>query len=98
MTHYKMDMQEKKIIYKVPNGKLLKVFLIENSGVIDDIKITGDFFVYPEEAIDELENALKNAPLIAADLTKLINNFIREKNVTLYGVDVESLVKVLCGL
>ena len=46
-----------KSIYKVPNGKLLKVSLdydeVDNS--IEQIRITGDFFAYPEESIELIE-------------------------------------------
>ena len=41
---------QSKSVYKVPNGKLLKIFLdynIENK-LINNISITGDFFAYPE--------------------------------------------------
>ena len=40
-----------KSIYKVPNGKLLKIFLDydKKTQSINYINITGDFFAYPEE-------------------------------------------------
>ena len=43
-----------KSIYKIPNGKLLKIALEynEKSNSIDRIRIMGDFFAYPEEAIE----------------------------------------------
>jgi hypothetical protein len=42
-------------IYK--SEKLIKIFLEydERSKIISSIKITGDFFLYPEEGLDELE-------------------------------------------
>ena len=53
---------QSKSIYKVPNGKLLKIFLEfnEKNNSIESIKITGDFFAYPEETIEIMENKLKN--------------------------------------
>ena len=44
--------------YKVPQGKLLKISIEfdEKNNVIRDIRITGDFFAYPEEAIELMEN------------------------------------------
>jgi lipoate---protein ligase len=37
--------------------KLIKIFLgyDECTKIINSIKITGDFFLYPEESLDELE-------------------------------------------
>ncbi len=65
----------KEIIYKVPEGKLLRIDIdIEpdttesndgiikdiNDSIIKDIKISGDFFIYPEESIELIESSLKN--------------------------------------
>ncbi|MEM1753634.1 MAG: lipoate protein ligase C-terminal domain-containing protein, partial [Candidatus Methanomethylicaceae archaeon] len=66
-------------IKKVEGGKLIKVKLLEEKGIIKDIKITGDFFAHPEEAIEELENILKNTPLIK--VKENIKKFIEEKNI-----------------
>ncbi len=51
---------QSKSVYKVPNGKLLKIFLDydEKSNLINELSITGDFFAYPEEAIELMENKL----------------------------------------
>ncbi len=82
-------------IYKVPNGKLLKVFLEKEGDKIGEIKITGDFFVYPEEKIEELEQSLIGAELNQEDLTQAIQSFIDKEELELFGVDTESLVKVI---
>ena len=47
-----------KAINKVAGGKLIKVSLGVEDGRIVDIKVTGDFFMHPEEKIEELENTL----------------------------------------
>ena len=56
---------QSKSVYKIPNGKLLKVFLDydKKRNLINNICITGDFFAYPEEAIELVENKLKNTIL-----------------------------------
>jgi len=46
---------------KVENGKLVNVKL-EYGDRIEDISITGDFFVQPVDAVEELEEALTEAP------------------------------------
>jgi lipoate---protein ligase len=45
--------------YKVPGGKLLRISADIENGIIRDIKITGDFFMHPEDAIERLEATLK---------------------------------------
>ncbi|MGF3553810.1 MAG: lipoate protein ligase C-terminal domain-containing protein [Thermoplasmatota archaeon] len=84
-----------KSIYKVPNGKLLKIFLDYNSesNVINNISITGDFFVYPEESIDIIEKKLKDTLLIKDDLIEEINHVIKKYNIEFIGLDAESLVE-----
>ncbi|MDH7506704.1 MAG: lipoate protein ligase C-terminal domain-containing protein [Candidatus Thermoplasmatota archaeon] len=84
-----------KSIYKVPNGKLLKIFLDYNSesNVINNISITGDFFVYPEESIDIIEKKLKDTLLIKDDLLEEINHVIKKYNIEFIGLDAESLVE-----
>ncbi len=44
--------------YKVPGGKMVRIQMELNGDRITNIRITGDFFLHPEEAIFELERAL----------------------------------------
>ena len=86
---------QSKSVYKVPNGKLLKIFLdynIENKS-IDSISITGDFFAYPEESIDIMEKKLKNTLLTKENLLEKINSLIKKYNIELIGLDAENLVE-----
>lgn len=85
----------KKAIYKVPNGKLLKIFLDDANGKINDIKITGDFFVHPEENIEQLERSLKNTPLEKEKLSHCINEFLKTNPTAFFGLDTESLVTTI---
>ena len=89
-----MKMQYRSI-YKVPKGKLLKIRLKydEKSNLIDEINITGDFFAYPEESIESMENKLKDTLLEKEILLKKIGSIVREENIQFIGVDVESLTK-----
>ncbi|MEA2056010.1 MAG: lipoate protein ligase C-terminal domain-containing protein [Candidatus Thermoplasmatota archaeon] len=82
-----------KSVYKVPNGKLLKIALEynEKSNSIDGISIMGDFFAYPEEAIEIIENRLKNTILKKEDLLKTINDVIKENDIEFIGLDAEGL-------
>lgn len=82
----------KKAVYKVPNGKLLKIFLDDKEGKIASIKITGDFFMHPENNIELLETHLAGATLEEKNLTGKIQNFLADHPTELFGVDVNSLV------
>jgi len=84
---------QSKSVYKVPNGKLLKISLIydKKNKSIDKISIMGDFFAYPEEAIETMEDELKNTPLDKSRLLKKINQVIKKNNVEFIGLDAEGL-------
>lgn len=47
-----------RVDYKVRNGKLLRLEFELDKDIIKKIKINGDFFIYPETAITEIENIL----------------------------------------
>jgi len=47
-----------KIDYKVEGGKFLRLQVDMKENIIKDIKIRGDFFVYPETAIFKIEEFL----------------------------------------
>ena len=82
-------------IYKVPQGKLLKISLEydEKRNRITDIRITGDFFAYPEEAIEHLERKLKNTVLERKQLLELISSIISEYHIEFIGVNAEGLTQ-----
>jgi len=82
-------------IYKVPNGKLLKIFLQydEKRNLIEEINIMGDFFAYPEEAIELMEDELKNTLLEREHLLKKISSIIKEHSIQFIGLDAEGLTQ-----
>ncbi len=92
VTKCNIKMQSQSV-YKVPNGKLLKIFLEydEKSNLIDDLKITGDFFAYPEESIEILEHKLKNIFLKREILIRKISTIIKENHIEFIGLNVEGL-------
>ncbi|MER6911965.1 biotin/lipoate A/B protein ligase family protein [Streptomyces sp. NPDC000594] len=49
--------------YKVPGGKLVVVDLEAADGVLRDVRVAGDFFLEPDEAILAIDRALEGAPV-----------------------------------
>lgn len=88
-------MSEKRAIYKVPNGKLLKIFLHENQGAIESVTITGDFFMYPEESLVELEKKLAGVKLDLEILRTAISDFMQDTKSVFYGLDAYSLAQTI---
>jgi lipoate-protein ligase A len=48
--------------YKTPGGKLVAVDFELTDERLSDVMVSGDFFLYPEEAIDGITNALAGLP------------------------------------
>ena len=62
--------------------------------VIDEIKITGDFFMHPEEAIEDLEARLADTPLIAEAVHAKVRGFF-DSGVEVVGAGVDDLEAVI---
>jgi lipoate-protein ligase A len=84
-------------VYKVPQGKLLKVSLAYDppSCTIHQVRITGDFFAYPEESVELLEQELEHAILERDVLMKKIQSLIDKHQIQFIGVDAEGLTQAL---
>lgn len=82
-------------VYKVPNGKLLKIFIDYNSkkNTINKINITGDFFAYPEESIEIIEKNLKNVKLVRSILLDKINLIIDDYKIEFIGLNSEGITE-----
>ncbi|MFF4172455.1 biotin/lipoate A/B protein ligase family protein [Streptomyces sp. NPDC001744] len=48
--------------YKVPGGKLVVVDLDSEDGVLRNVRVAGDFFLEPDEAVLAIDRALEGAP------------------------------------
>jgi lipoate-protein ligase A len=83
----------KRAEYKVPGGKLLAAELGVEGDRLMGVKITGDFFMHPEAAINELEKALNKTPI--ADLENNVKSFFQDNDVTLFGIEARDFVKVV---
>ncbi len=86
-----------KSIYKVPNGKLIKIFLDyhSESNTIESIQISGDFFAYPEDSIHQLEEKLIGKKMEKNELFKVINSFVEKNQIEFIGIDPESLTEAV---
>lgn len=49
--------------YKTPGGKLVHVEAAIEAGVLRNVVVSGDFFLYPEEALAEITGALEGIPV-----------------------------------
>lgn len=83
--------------YKAIGGKLLRVRMTvteDNPPVIQTIRITGDFFMHPEEAIEDLEQLLTGVSLDKTTLRARVKTFF-DGDVQVVGADVDDFVTAL---
>ncbi len=87
-----------KSVLKVAGGKLVKIELHKNAfnpAKIGKVKITGDFFVHPEEALAELENCLEDCGLEAGKITGALEKKILEKDALLVGFSPQDIAQAI---
>ncbi|MEM1514576.1 MAG: lipoate protein ligase C-terminal domain-containing protein [Candidatus Bathyarchaeia archaeon] len=81
--------------HKAEGGKLIKVQMNVENNRISFIKITGDFFMHPEEMIEELEKILVGCVVDEKAVAETIRRFIEEREVTLLGASPEDFAKCI---
>jgi hypothetical protein len=83
----------KKAEYKIPRGKLIAVELKLSKNIIKDIKISGDFFMHPEESILDLEEQLNG--IETKDFRNCIDDFFLNRDIILFGISPENFKEVI---
>ncbi|MGM5482672.1 MAG: lipoate protein ligase C-terminal domain-containing protein [Nanobdellota archaeon] len=82
----------KHIDHKAKNGKLLRIDADINKK-INFIRITGDFFIHPESALEEIEKSLEGVSL--ENVEKVLQTFIESKNIQIIGFKPSDLAEAL---
>ena len=77
--------------------KLIKISMSydDKKKVINSIKITGDFFIHPEETLEILESNLVDTKLEGNQISKKVE--ISLKNSEAFGFDVNSMTEAIMG-
>jgi len=81
--------------YKGPGGKLVRIRLTEDHGLISHVRITGDFFLIPEESLPKLEKMLEDTPIREPELRMLVDRFFRGTEAQALGITPDDIVKAI---
>lgn len=81
--------------FKIPDGKLVKVKLQVSSGKITELKILGDFFLHPEEAIIKIEEELIGAQHDEVSLKKIIDEVLKAEEAILIGASSSDIARTI---
>ncbi|MFW5888450.1 MAG: lipoate protein ligase C-terminal domain-containing protein [Patescibacteria group bacterium] len=80
---------EKNITYKAPQGKLLRIKADIEDSVIQEITITGDFFIHPEEDLFKIEEILSGIKTSQAE--EVLRDFLRKNKTEIVGFSPDDL-------
>jgi len=82
--------------YKVPGGKLVVADLDVIDGQLADVRISGDFFLEPDTALDAINRALCGLPVTSdgAALTAVVEHAL-DAGVQMYGITPEAVAVVV---
>ncbi|GAA1741025.1 lipoate--protein ligase family protein [Isoptericola hypogeus] len=66
--------------YKVPGGKLVVVDLEVRDDLLDQVRLSGDFFLEPDDALEVIDDALVGQPVGTAtgELARTVDEALRE--------------------
>jgi len=76
-------------------GGFVTVIASTNRGLITDVHISGDFYIYPPEALEALEAGLKFAPADEGYIEDYVKRYIKVGKVELYGIDEEEIIEAI---
>ncbi len=81
---------------KVKEGKVVNV-KVEYDDIINDVKITGDFFLHPEDILAEIERSIIGLPRTADEriIASNIDRITAGKEVQMIGISQESLAVLI---
>jgi lipoate-protein ligase A len=82
-------------------GGLIRSFVSIEHGIIKEVTVSGDFFLFPEEAIFKLLEQLKGTPAKRDEIQKKIEEIYIETNIQSPGTSpadfTESIMKAIEG-
>ena len=75
---------------KVPGGKLVQMTCVDGA-----VRLTGDFFLHPEDALPDLESFLSTLAGDRDAMARAIGEHIERSGIRLIGLRPEDLVDLL---
>jgi len=84
---------------RVPGGKTLVLRVECAEGTIKSLRLSGDFFFYPEEGLEDLESFLLNEKVWKmGNVEEVVASFMRDRGHRAVGFGPADLAYLLRGL
>lgn len=81
------------VVLKNPGEKLVHIDIDFEKSTISWIHISGDFFLYPEEAIGDIEQALLGLPVDPQLIEQNICTLIKNNDIEMVGISVSTILQ-----
>ncbi|MEW6526580.1 MAG: lipoate protein ligase C-terminal domain-containing protein [Spirochaetota bacterium] len=81
------------VALKNPGEKLVHIDVDFEKNTISFIHISGDFFIYPEEAIGDIEQALVGLPVDPNIIEQNLLTLIQKNTIEMVGISVSTIVQ-----
>ena len=84
--------------FKEPLNKLVRAEIVADNSTIRGVKITGDFFIYPEDFLEEIERCLKGVKLgegLKEEAKIRIKALTKGSNAQLVGISPEGIAEAV---
>lgn len=81
-------------IYKSPGGLIRVTLEIEND-IINDVLLSGDFWLFPTNKLYEMEQKLIGVKIDQAELSEILNSFFEENQIQSPGTTAQDFVKTI---
>lgn len=81
------------VALKNPGEKLVRIDVEFEENTITYIHISGDFFIYPEEAIGKIEKELIGLPVDEKQIQETINKLAKTETIELVGISSETIAQ-----
>ncbi len=81
-------------LVKATKGLIRAEVKVRNNTIVD-VRISGDFFIYPEEALWEIEKRLVGVKLSREEILKVIRDVFNKFNVQAPMVKIEDFVEAI---
>ena len=84
-------------VEKVPGGKTVGIDVWVENGIMTKVKITGDFFMHPEEQLNVLERAFEGEKTSFdwINLERKLMTAVQDNQIQLVGVGTGAILSVL---
>ncbi len=87
---------EKKAVIKKAGEKMLRVTVYPHGDRIGAVLLEGDFFLYPEESVHDLESCLVNVKPGKSAIIEAVEQETRAKNIEMVGLSPATIAEGIC--